>query len=297
VGFWYCGAFPKRAEGHDPRFPQNGDGSMDWIGLMEFKDVPRGFDPAHGFYANWNNKPARAWEPSGFGKVFWGKKIIDVLEAPGKVDLERLREIARLTAYHSFLADYFVPHILRAAKDAEDVDVKRAAEILAAWDRQEVEGSPAPVILERWVKGVMARLFGDYVDPLLLSSKEVQRYLVDPLLYAFEGRPQKGDYARGRDLAKIARDALKDAMKGGEASLAWKEPSVDFKGAIGKVPSKSGRGTYQMAVEMTPDGPRAFTLCAPGQSEDATSPHYRDQLELFRTWGYKPFLWDRREMK
>ena len=270
---------------------------MDWIGLMEFKDAPRGLDPKHGFYANWNNKPARAWEPSGFGKVFWGKKIIDVLEEREKIGFERLLEIARLTAYHSFLADYFVPHILRAAKDAEDPDVKRAAEILAAWDRQEVEGSPAPVILERWLKGALARVFGEYVDPLLLSSKEIQRYLVDPLLYAFEGRPQRGAFAREKDLAKITRDALKDAMKGGEASLAWKEPTVDFKGEIGKVKSKAGRGTYQMAVKMTPDGPRALTLCAPGQSEDPASKHYRDQLELFTAWRYKPFIWKREDLK
>lgn len=288
TGFWFCGAFPKRAEGHDPRFPQKGDGSMDWIGLMEPKDWPSQVDPKHGFFANWNNKPARAWEPSGYGKIFWGKKIIDVLEGEEKVTFERLAEIARLTAYHAFLADYFVPHILEAAKGSDDPDVKRGAEILAAWDRQEVDGSPAPVILERWTRGALVRMFGKVVDPLLLASKEVQRYAVDPLLYALEGRPMHYDYASGRDLKGLVRDALKDAMKG---ELAWKEPTIDFKGEIGKVKSKSGRGTYQMAVEMTPKGPRAVTLCAPGQSERPDSGHFKDQLELFERWAYKPFEW------
>jgi penicillin amidase len=297
VGFWFCGAFPKRAEGHDPRFPQKGDGSMDWIGRVEFKDWPSAVDPRHGFFANWNNKPAKAWEPSGYGKIFWGKKIIDVLDTDEKVTFERFREIARLTAYHAFLADYFVPHILEAAKGSEDPDVKRGAEILAAWDRQEVEGAAAPVILERWIRGALVRMFGKVVDPLMLASRDIQRYVVDPFLYALEGRPLRYDYAAGRDLQALVRDALKDAMKGGEASLAWKEPSVDFKGEIGKVKSKSGRGTYQMAVEMTPRGPRALTVCAPGQSERPASKHYRDQLELFSAWGYKPFVWDRAEMK
>jgi penicillin G amidase len=289
IAFWFAGAFPVRAEGHDQRFPQPGDGSMDWVGLLEVKDWPRAINPAHGFFANWNNKPARAWESSGYGKIFWGKKIIDVLEASDKITFERFTDIARLTAYHAFLADYFVPHIVAAAKDSDDPDVKRGAEILAGWDRQEVEGSPAPVILERWARGALVRLFGNYVDPLMLASKDVQRFVIDPLLYALDGRPQKYDYAHGRDLKALVRDALKDAMKGGEASLAWKEPSIDFKGEVGKVTSKTGRGTWQMAVEMTPQGPRAVTVCAPGQSERPDSPHYKDQLDLFRTWTYKPF--------
>ena len=58
-----------------------------------------------------------------------------------------------------------------------------------------------------------------------------------------------------------------------------------------------GRGTYQMVVEMTPQGPRAMTLTAPGQSERAESKHYKDQMGLFESWGYKPFVWNREEMK
>ena len=117
-------------------------------------------------------------------------------------------------------------------------------------------------------------MFGKYVDPLMLASRDIQRYVVDPFLYALEGRPLSYDYATGRDLKALVRDALKDAMKGGEAALAWKEPTIDFKGEIGKVKSKSGRGTYQVAVEMTPKGPRAVTVCAPGQSESPASKHH-----------------------
>ena len=49
-------------------------------------------------------------------------------------------------------------------------------------------------------------------------------------------------------------------MKGGPAALAWKEPVIDFGGDVGKARSMRGRGTYQMVVEMTPQGPRAMTL-------------------------------------
>jgi acyl-homoserine lactone acylase PvdQ len=52
-----------------------------------------------------------------------------------------------------------------------------------------------------------------------------------------------------------------------------------------------------MVVELTPQGPRAMTLAAPGQSENPASPHYKDQLPLFEAWGLKPFVWNRGDMK
>jgi hypothetical protein len=147
----------------------------------------------------------------------------------------------------------------------------------------------------------MAKLFGAFVDPMMLASRDVQRYLSDPLLYVLQGEKSlvklRYDYAKGRDLKALVREALKEAMKGGPAALAWKEPAVDFDGEVGKVKSMRGRGTYQMVVEMTPQGPRAMTLAAPGQSEREGSAHYKDQLGLFESWGYKPFVWSREAMK
>jgi penicillin amidase len=146
----------------------------------------------------------------------------------------------------------------------------------------------------------MAKLFVPLVDPVMLASRDVQRFLADPLLYVLQGDRSivklKYDYLRGRDAKTIARDALKDAMKGGDLA-GWKEPQIDFGGGVGKVGSMRGRGTYQMVVEMTPQGPVAKTLAAPGQSERPDSPHYKDQMKLFEEWGYKPFVWNRGAMK
>jgi hypothetical protein len=132
-------------------------------------------------------------------------------------------------------------------------------------------------------------------------SREVQRFLVDPLLYLLLGDKSvvalNYDYARGRDLKALVREALKETLKGGAEPLAWKEPSVDFGPQIGKAKSLRGRGTYQMVVEMTPQGPQAMTLAPPGQSERTDSKHYQDQVGLFTKWEYKPFVWRREEMK
>jgi len=301
IGFWYCGAHPVRKANHDPRFPQDGKGGMEWEGILPVEKWPQKLDPETGTFANWNNKATADWPYAGFGQIFWGKKIIDVLEAEEKLTAARFGEIARLTAYHAYLADYFAPIILDAAKGSDDPDVKRGAELLEKWDHMSVEGDPGTLLMDKWTRIMMARIFGTWVDPMLLASKEVQRFLVDPLLYLLMGDKSlvalNYDYARGRDLKAIVRDALKEAMKGGVEALAWKEPSIDFGGQVGKAKSLRGRGTYQMVVEMTPDGPKAITLAAPGQSERVDSPHYKDQIDLFTRWEYKPFVWRREEMK
>ncbi len=301
IGWWFCGAHPVRRKDHDPAFPQAGDGSMDWERIAPFEKWPQAVDPPHGFFGNWNNKAARAWPMAGLGKIFWGKKILDVLEAEPAISFDRFTEIARLTAYHGYLADYFTPVILEAAKGSEDPEVKRAVEILSKWDHMETEGAPGPALVERFVHAAARRLFADLVDPLLLASRDVQRYVVDPLLYTLEGGRRLAslqyDYGKGKDLKALVLDSLKEAMKGGEERLAWKEPSIDFKGQVGSVKSKRGRGTYQVAVEMTKGGPRAVTLSAPGQSERPDSKHYKDQIGLFEKWEYKPFVTGRGEMK
>ena len=98
------------------------------------------------------------------------------------------------------------------------------------------------------------------------------------------------------DLGAALHVGVVGSLRGVEA-LAWKEPSIDFGGQVGKAKSLRGRGTFQMVVEMTPDGPKAVTLAAPGQSERVDSAHYKDQVDLFTKWEYKPFVWRREDMK
>jgi acyl-homoserine lactone acylase PvdQ len=300
IGFWYCGAHPIRKAAHDPRFPQDGKGGMEWDGILAPEKWPQQTDPESGWFGNWNNKPTVDWPYAGVGKIFLGQKILDVLAAEPKVDAARFAEISRLTAYHAYQADYFAPLILEAAAGSDDPDVKRGVEILQGWDHQCVDGSPGPALIDRWTRIAMAKVFVPLVDPVMLASRDVQRFLADPLLYLLEGERSavklKYDYAKGRDLKALVRDALKEAMKGG-GPAGWKEPQIDFGGDVGKAKSMRGRGTFQMVVELTPQGPRAMTLAAPGQSENPASPHYKDQLPLFEAWGLKPFVWNRGDMK
>jgi penicillin amidase len=270
---------------------------MDWEGILPFEKWPQAVDPAHGFFANWNNKPAKDWEPSPYGRLFWGKKIIDVLATNEKVTFEQVQGLARQTAYHDFLADYFTDHIVGPSRDSKNEVVAKALALLAAYDREKRAGRPEPVIVEKWVQAMFKRIFGDEFG-ILLAERNLQRMLVDPLLYMLDGNGViKSDFASGADLKDLSREALNEVLKDGIDKLAWKDETADFGPKLGKVAGQKGRGTFQMAVELAPDGPRAMTLAAPGASELLDSPHYGDQIELFKEWKYKPFVFRRDGMK
>jgi len=61
-----------RVRGHDPRLPAPGDGSHDWKGLLSPRRWPQALDPPQGWFANWNNRPAKNWIASGDG-TRWGR--------------------------------------------------------------------------------------------------------------------------------------------------------------------------------------------------------------------------------
>lgn len=58
------------------------------------------------------------------------------------------------------------------------------------------------------------------------------------------------------------------------------------------------RGTYSQFVHLGM-GPKLFghNVVAPGQSGVLFSPHFSDQLELFKTWTYKPMRLDRQDLQ
>ena len=56
------------------------------------------------------------------------------------------------------------------------------------------------------------------------------------------------------------------------------------------------RGTYNQIVSLG-RWIRAENVIAPGQSGDATSPHFADQLVLYATWDYKPMRLTKRSLR
>jgi acyl-homoserine lactone acylase PvdQ len=73
VAYYHSGKYPVRAPGVDPYLPSWGTGRWEWRGFVPFAAHPHDLNPAKGWIASWNNKPARGWHASdaqwGYGSV------------------------------------------------------------------------------------------------------------------------------------------------------------------------------------------------------------------------------------
>ena len=84
IAYVHGGAFPVRAGGVDPMLPTWGTGKWEWTGRLPFDRQPQVVNPAQGWVANWNNKPAAGWD-NGDGTL-WGpthriRLLSDAMEA------------------------------------------------------------------------------------------------------------------------------------------------------------------------------------------------------------------------
>lgn len=61
ISFIHAGLYPRRAEGVHPELPSWGDGRYDWQGFLSLEEHPQDTNPARGFLASWNNRPAPDW--------------------------------------------------------------------------------------------------------------------------------------------------------------------------------------------------------------------------------------------
>jgi penicillin amidase len=61
IGYWHPGLYFRRPPGIDQRFPLDGRGKEDPQGFLTFNEMPHVVNPAAGFIANWNTKPAHGW--------------------------------------------------------------------------------------------------------------------------------------------------------------------------------------------------------------------------------------------
>ena len=117
IAFWHVGQYPVRPEGTDPRLPLQGDGTQEWVGLTAFADQPQSVNPAQGYFANWNNKPAPGWDQGDNipwtadnaerDRVYDGVKYLDAhLEQTAPVSFEDLQGLARVVVSNPEYVEY-----------------------------------------------------------------------------------------------------------------------------------------------------------------------------------------------
>lgn len=176
IAYVFTGKYPERTETHDNRFPASGEGGSDWRGLRPFLTNPKVTNPAQGFIANWNNKPANGvLNPDEFW-YSWSTAdrvdyLIEALRSQDQFGADEAWGLIEESSYADVNAPYFLGFIDEAAKDADDERMLAANELLQAWDLQSRDrdhdgfyDEPATAIfrsfLPRLIKAVLANDLG-----------------------------------------------------------------------------------------------------------------------------------------
>ncbi|MGQ9463957.1 MAG: penicillin acylase family protein [Candidatus Fervidibacter sp.] len=301
IGFWFCGLYPVRAEGIDPRFPTPGTGEFDWKGFVPFEKLPQQINPPQGFFPNWNNKPAPWWDNGDlprWGAIHHVKRIFDLLRSKNKLTLDDLRRFVIDIEGYDVRADFFKPILVDAIAHiaSNDTELNMVADLLRRWDNQRSEGSVAATIFDVWFEALQDAVFADELGDF--EDKKLFRAAIQPSLlwYALADKPQlklSRDYLNGEDKKVVMVKALKEALerlrkeRGEIVNWGFKKPLWRFD-PLPPIPGPN-RGAYIQIVEVS-SPPKGFNILPPGQSEDLKSPHYSDQHLLAMWWQFKPMV-------
>jgi penicillin amidase len=305
IAYAWVGRYPIRRDGHDWRLPSRGTGEDEWVGFLPFADLPHSVNPDQAYFGNWNNKPSDEWE-SIFGRVFWGHRIYKRLAENDAGSLQDVKDLAWEAGTNDFIADYLHRYLMLATQHPSLGGVPEAMEVAGIaqeYDGVRGVGAAGERVYDTFARELLREVFADempwlFVQPLdntsfLLLASLLLRVFEPEDSYLQPSRDYLNGYSRDDVLASALRKTL--AALGSDASHWGEEPRHIALGAAGTVPW-ARRGTYMQIVELSSPDVRGWNVLPPGQSEDPSSPHFADQVELFRNWDYKPTVLRREQL-
>jgi penicillin G amidase len=247
IAFWHPGLYPVRSAGWDARFPAPGTGEHDRTGFVPFARMPHAVDPAVGYLANWNNKPAAGWvddylDPSASrsaGKAVRVQTIQLLLAAQPRLTPAGLRTLEYTLGTRDQRAPEFLP-LLRGT--AGDTPRQRAAlALLAAWDGtaygpgagtsstsyddETVTDGPAPTLFRRFMDELRDEVLADLPPAVVVGADDHGSHLFDGTpadnLVLRVLRPSESSLTPSRDYlhGRSARTAVLAALDRSIASL------------------------------------------------------------------------------
>ena len=308
-----------RPAGFDIRLPLPGDGSAEWTG--ELLPIPSSINPTRGWLANWNNK-ADVTEDRGNGAPGRGGRVLDI-EARlqgGPVSLADMRDIARdiaRTIQGGGGRQHYLKSYLLAALDAVPSQHPLAAQaraVLQAWDGSRYADAvastmlePGEVIFTTWLNAMLTNTFADELGPNIgRATGAVLLHVLDDRLGEGSGVPPSRDYFNGADPNERISAAFTQALTAlGPDPAAWSArprgvtrfrhvffPTIPEVGSM----LVSNKATFAQIVVFGPSNLYSESIITLGQSgfiqlvngAPAFDPHFRDQLDLYKSFGYKP---------
>lgn len=186
IAYFHPGLHIRRHPLTDQRLPTPGTGEYDPAGLLTFDETPKVIDPAQGYVANWNTKPAFGWlDGEGLGATSRpggpGQRVTNLLDQLGTRNDWRfadLRQIDIDTGTIDARARDYLP-VIRAFHDAQSAqldDVQKAAlDLMLNWDHRHygpnidinnagATDGPGATLFDAYVVALRDELFAPYKD-------------------------------------------------------------------------------------------------------------------------------------
>jgi len=327
IAFWQAGQIPVRPSGFDLRLPLPGDGSAEWTGDLQpipaSVNPARGWlanwnnKPS----VDYDNSDSQL-----FGKQHRILEIEDAINdslTDGLVSADELRGIAEEIGRTKFQgppfgreARYLKLYLLAALNGVPPAHplAPEARAVLEAWDGSAVADvitsttlEPGEVIFADWLGRMLTNVFGDELGTDVgQANVNTLIHVLDDALGGGSGVPPSRDYFNGVDPKTMMSATFEQSLTAlGPTSAAWTKPRpvVRFRHAlfptIPEVGSmfESNKNTYVQVVVLSAPKMTAETILTLGQSgfiqlappsTPQLDPHFKDQLDLYRNFKYKP---------
>ncbi|ONF96206.1 penicillin acylase family protein [Sphingomonas jeddahensis] len=316
-GWQVIGFVPQRKKG-DGLMPVPGDGRYDWNGYRDFRALPSEYNPKKGWFAsaNQNNLP-EGWPRDripafSFRDPYRYERVAEVLASQPKhtvADSVALQHDVLSTPAKQFLA--LLPKQPSAGATA-------AARMLGGWNARLDAGSGAAALYEivwrdlgkRMLEAIVPEQARDLVDEIapseLLRRAASRPAMVDAALASGWSEAQR---LMGPDPAAWRWGTLHQVRIAHPLSsipaIAAAFPPIEGEGSggdsytvnarwLGNGPSwRTGGGASYLQVIDVGDWDRSVMLNLPGQSNEPSSPHYRDQYAPWINGDMLPMTFSR----
>lgn len=287
-----------------------------WTALHPFDDLPLTIDPPSGWVQNANDPPwwstfpvavRPADYPSYFGPLGMGlrpQRSVHLLQSDSSFTWQEFLRDVRDTRME--LADRLLDDLLPVASASRSDDVRRAADVLARWDRTTDAASRGAVLFVQWWTdygrrmGARSRYATPWSAQHPLSTPDG---LADTTaaLHALSSAAQAVTKSYGvldvpwGDVFRLRQDSLD--LPGNGASGAYGVFSVvDYQPAANNRYRAVSGDSYEAVIEFS-SPLRAMSLLAYGNATRTGSPHRTDQLALFSRKQFKPVWRTRLEIE
>jgi acyl-homoserine-lactone acylase len=293
---------PVRKSEYDYRSVLSGDSEdKKWDSYYSFKDLPQQLNPASGYLYNTNHSPFKASGvtdnikaeayPAGMGYLLTDNnrslRFREIMPDTGKISYEMFKRIKFDKTLPDSLVYAMDINLLFALDAAAYPDLKDEIELLKSWNRDASAHSRGAALFAQcyYYFRDHTREAGLDSERKLTEEEAIQAIRNGKIILAQQGTTLG-------DMQKLVRGEKALPLFGvpDVISAMRSEPHAD--GYRSGVQGES----YIMLVKFGKDLPEIETVNVYGASNQADSPHFADQMELFLKQELKPMSLDKTEV-